>query len=544
MPGQDFQVVILAGGECKRLYPLTSAGTVKAMLPVGGRPLISYPLRNLAEAGIKSCIVVAIGEAVSSSMASYLAAQEAAGGVSCNIITVPEECGTADALRLVAGQVSAESLVVASGDILTDLPLRALVATHQISGALATVLVGKRKTSPTAETKPGKAPKGVDYLGLDPSRQLLLFAASSPEVLRDIQLPLAAVQAVGSVTLHSDLQDQHLYVLSRSVLKLLVAKPALSSLKLDFIPWLTRHQLKHSQPAAAAAGGFAGRASAGGAAAGGATGSSFLLLSRQHSGGSFGSLTSAGSLTAAGMPAAAADGGDGSSGAAAGSGTGNSRSAAAAGSGGAAGGQGSKAAAAAAAGSNDGDGEGGGAAARPPMPGDGFMALSHSGSAAASSRAGRVGVYLVPEGHYCARVNTVQAYGDVNREVAAADTALHLTGMSVSKYDNVVPPSVSLGTKATVGPWCIVGEDCVIGDKSSVKRTVMGRNCKLGANVKLISCVLMDGVSIADGSHVQNSIICSGAAVQERCTLKDCQVGPGFVVAQASEHKAETLART
>jgi hypothetical protein len=35
-------------------------------------------------------------------------------------------------------------------------------------------------------------------------------------------------------------------------------------------------------------------------------------------------------------------------------------------------------------------------------------------------------------------------------QVAAADTALHLTGMSVSKYDNVVPPSVALGAKATV----------------------------------------------------------------------------------------------
>jgi translation initiation factor eIF-2B subunit gamma len=55
----------------------------------------------------------------------------------------------------------------------------------------------------------------VDYLGLDPSRQLLLFAASSPEVLRDIKLPLAAVQQVGAVQLHSDLQDQHLYVMSR-----------------------------------------------------------------------------------------------------------------------------------------------------------------------------------------------------------------------------------------------------------------------------------------------------------------------------------------
>jgi len=54
----SFQVVILAGGECKRMYPLTSAGTVKALLPVGNRPLISYPLRNLSEAGIKKCIVV------------------------------------------------------------------------------------------------------------------------------------------------------------------------------------------------------------------------------------------------------------------------------------------------------------------------------------------------------------------------------------------------------------------------------------------------------------------------------------------------------
>jgi NDP-sugar pyrophosphorylase family protein len=43
--------------------------------------------------------------------------------------------------------------------------------------------------------------------------------------------------------------------------------------------------------------------------------------------------------------------------------------------------------------------------------------------------------------------------------------------------------------------------------------------------VKVINCVLMDNISIADGSHIQNSIICSGAIVQERCSLKDCQVG-------------------
>lgn len=58
-------------------------------------------------------------------------------------------------------------------------------------------------------------PKAVDYLGVDASRQLLLFAASSPEALRDIKLPLAAVSAVGAVDLHTDLLDQHMYVLSR-----------------------------------------------------------------------------------------------------------------------------------------------------------------------------------------------------------------------------------------------------------------------------------------------------------------------------------------
>jgi translation initiation factor eIF-2B subunit gamma len=52
-------------------------------------------------------------------------------------------------------------------------------------------------------------------LGVDASRQLLLFAASSPEALRDIKLPLAAVSAVGAVDLHTDLLDQHMYVLSR-----------------------------------------------------------------------------------------------------------------------------------------------------------------------------------------------------------------------------------------------------------------------------------------------------------------------------------------
>jgi translation initiation factor eIF-2B subunit gamma len=49
--------------------------------------------------------------------------------------------------------------------------------------------------------------------------------------------------------------------------------------------------------------------------------------------------------------------------------------------------------------------------------------------------------------------------------------------------------------------------------------------CRLGAGVKVINCVMMDDVSVGDGSHLQNCVICRGAVVQERATLKDCQVG-------------------
>jgi ADP-glucose pyrophosphorylase len=59
--------------------------------------------------------------------------------------------------------------------------------------------------------------------------------------------------------------------------------------------------------------------------------------------------------------------------------------------------------------------------------------------------------------------------------------------------------------------------------------------CRLGSNVKVINCVLMDNISIGDGSHIQNSIICSGAAVQERCSLKDCQV-------RSEQHRRQCIA--
>lgn len=75
------------------------------------------------------------------------------------MVAVPEEQGTADGLRAVAHKISAQTFVVMSGDLLTDVPVNALVAMHQLNNAMATIMLSQRKTPPAAETKPGKAPK-------------------------------------------------------------------------------------------------------------------------------------------------------------------------------------------------------------------------------------------------------------------------------------------------------------------------------------------------------------------------------------------------
>jgi hypothetical protein len=134
----------------------------------------------------------------------------------------------------------------------------------------------------------------------------------------------------------------------RPALQLLQSKPSISSVKLDLIPALCRHQL---QPAPAAPSPAA---------------------------------PAAPSAAAPAPPSpAASPAGRGGGGGAAG--------------GGAAG---------------DGEAE----AAAEPLPGADYMRLTHGGREGGAT-AGRVAVYMAPDGKFCGRVNTLQAYGDVNREV-------------------------------------------------------------------------------------------------------------------------------
>lgn len=262
------------------------------------------------------------GDAASSRLAGWLNQNSK---VQCDVVTVPEEASTASALRSLQSKIKSDTFVVLSGDLVSELQLKPIVAAHQLSKSLCTVLLSQRRSSPSAETKPGKAPKAVDYIGLDAKKERLLFHASSPETIRDLKVSMNVIRKFGSVNISSDLADVHVYVFSKTIFPVLESKPQLTNLKLDVLPYLASQQLK-----------LAAQAEAPG------TDDDHDDAARQHD---------------------------------------------------------------------------------HPLPGLNYLTLSSSSKAAAaassssSSSPSGVGVYIVHD-KYCARMNSIQSYGDINRDVS------------------------------------------------------------------------------------------------------------------------------
>jgi NDP-sugar pyrophosphorylase family protein len=137
--------MILAAGLGTRLRPLTDH-TPKALIDVGGRPILAHVARRLVEAGADRLIVNThhLGEQI----AAYVATHDlGAPAVVSHEEGAPLETGGA--------LVAAETLLrrdapffLHNADILSDLPLGDLYAAHQAAGdPLATVAVMDRPTS-------------------------------------------------------------------------------------------------------------------------------------------------------------------------------------------------------------------------------------------------------------------------------------------------------------------------------------------------------------------------------------------------------------
>ena len=97
---------------------------------------------------------------------------------------MPEDSDTADALRSVMHRLTAEDFLVVSGDLVSDVPIGAVAATHRRQGALVTALLCNRASLGSLEPGSEKTKREPvsDIIGLDSTQQHLLYVSPGPEV--------------------------------------------------------------------------------------------------------------------------------------------------------------------------------------------------------------------------------------------------------------------------------------------------------------------------------------------------------------------------
>lgn len=131
------KALVLSAGRGERLMPLT-ATVPKPIVEVGGRPLIHYPLRMLAHAGVRE---VAINvHHLAGAVETALGRGDALG---VRITYAPETVllGTGGPLTGLRGFFGDETFAVLNCDTIIDLDLRALAEFHRGRGGLATLVL-------------------------------------------------------------------------------------------------------------------------------------------------------------------------------------------------------------------------------------------------------------------------------------------------------------------------------------------------------------------------------------------------------------------
>ncbi len=133
--GRPTQAVILAGGQGTRLRPLTLA-RAKPVVPFLNRPFLAYQLALLGACGVQD-VVLSCGYRAED-LKSALAGETS--GVRLRYAVEAEPLGTGGGVRN-AVDLTAGTVYVLNGDILTDADLAAMRRFHERRGARVTIML-------------------------------------------------------------------------------------------------------------------------------------------------------------------------------------------------------------------------------------------------------------------------------------------------------------------------------------------------------------------------------------------------------------------
>jgi NDP-sugar pyrophosphorylase family protein len=139
------KALVLSAGMGERLMPLTAA-VPKPIVEVGGRPLIHYPLRMLAQAGVTD-IAINVHH-LAAAVQTALGSGDALG---VRITYAPEVTllGTGGPLPGLREFFGKETFAILNCDTIIDLDLRTLAEFHRKRGGLATLVLRESDTPET-----------------------------------------------------------------------------------------------------------------------------------------------------------------------------------------------------------------------------------------------------------------------------------------------------------------------------------------------------------------------------------------------------------
>jgi mannose-1-phosphate guanylyltransferase len=126
MTRQVRKAFVLGAGFGTRLRPLTNL-LPKPLLPVFGKPLITFAFEHLLQVGIEQILVNT--HHLPEKFAAYFSETEYRGA-SLEFVHEPVLLGTGGGLKNLEDRIGQEPLIVYSGDILTDVAVEHLIEEH------------------------------------------------------------------------------------------------------------------------------------------------------------------------------------------------------------------------------------------------------------------------------------------------------------------------------------------------------------------------------------------------------------------------------
>jgi NDP-sugar pyrophosphorylase family protein len=128
------KAVVLVGGEGTRLRPLTET-VPKPLLPLVDRPILDHVLDHLVAHGVRE--VIMSSPYLENTFHPFIEARD--GDPEITWVTEREPLGTGGAIVSALDHLGDEPFFALNGDILTDLDLTAMLASHRERGAVATI---------------------------------------------------------------------------------------------------------------------------------------------------------------------------------------------------------------------------------------------------------------------------------------------------------------------------------------------------------------------------------------------------------------------